>query len=178
LLVLRRSFHQMGVVEAERDGTDMGREGLGKRQRLTHPTGDALSQRVMEPLAGSGRTGQAKERASLPAVPSCCEDRGRGGRHYLERLRTCGCTFGSRRLTTGQRLQALPFLYDLQHLVFTPAPSSHKPGKSGPACPNPGLANVEVDKHFHHILAIFALCCQADGGHVSHGLGRSIYRGV
>jgi len=38
------------VADEELDGTDMVREFLGKRQRLTHQTGDALTQRVVETL--------------------------------------------------------------------------------------------------------------------------------
>jgi hypothetical protein len=50
MLALRRSSRQVVVADEELDGTDMVREFLGKRQRLTHQTGDALTQRVVETL--------------------------------------------------------------------------------------------------------------------------------
>src|SRR5262245_37987558 len=50
MLALRRSSRQVVVADEHFDGPDMVGELLGERQRLTHQAGDALTQRVVEPL--------------------------------------------------------------------------------------------------------------------------------
>ena len=50
MLALRCSSRQIVVAYEELDDTAMVREFLGKRQRLTHQTGNALAQRVIAPL--------------------------------------------------------------------------------------------------------------------------------
>ena len=50
MLALRCSSRQIVVADEQLDGTDMIGEPLGKRQRLTYQTGNALVQRIVETL--------------------------------------------------------------------------------------------------------------------------------
>ena len=53
------------MADEELDGTDMVREFVGKRQRLTYQAGNALSQRVVEALDVIGFAGQLADRPVL-----------------------------------------------------------------------------------------------------------------
>ena len=53
------------MADEELDGTDMVCERFGKRQRLAHQAGHALSQRIVEALDVIGLTRQFADRSVL-----------------------------------------------------------------------------------------------------------------
>ena len=65
MLALRCGPSEVLVTDEHSDGTDRTDEFLGKRQRLTHQTGKALLQGVVEPLDVVGL------RANL-LIARCC----------------------------------------------------------------------------------------------------------
>lgn len=65
MLVLRRSSRQVDVTDKQLNGTEMISELLGKRQGLTHQTGNALAPRVVETLDVMGVAGSLTDRPVL-----------------------------------------------------------------------------------------------------------------
>jgi hypothetical protein len=76
MLALRRRFCQVVVANEIFDGADVVSQPLGKGQRTTDQTGNALSQRVVEPLDVVGLAGQFADRLVL-------RSQNHTGAHYI-----------------------------------------------------------------------------------------------